>query len=67
MITTSKPLGHTGSHKDRQGTKGGGWGDNGAGRPTTEEYRSNYDNIDFSKSQEEKKTYRVKVNGKYVD
>ena len=33
----------------------------------SEEYKANYDNIDWSGVRSEKKSYRVKINGKYVD
>lgn len=65
-IKASKPLGHSGTHEDRVGTTGG-WGDNGFARPTTKEYKENYDKIDFSKGKTENKGFRTKVNGVYVD
>ena len=33
----------------------------------SEEYKNNYDQIDFTKRDTSKKSYRVKVNGRYVD
>ncbi len=33
----------------------------------SEQYKSNYDKIDFKGVRTEKKNYRVKINGKYVD
>lgn len=66
-VKVSKPLGHTGTHKDRQGSASGGWGDNGAARPTTEEYRNKYDEIDFEKNKPKERKFKMKVNGVYVD
>lgn len=69
-IKMSKPVGHTGSVTDRQGNsylKSGGWGDNGSARPTTEEYREAHDKINFSELKTKKRSFRVKVNGEYVD
>ena len=37
------------------------------GADVSEEYKSNYDQIDWSGVRSEKKNYRVKVNGRYVD
>ena len=31
------------------------------------QYKANYDKIDFSKKDPAKRTYRLKVNGKYID
>lgn len=33
----------------------------------SEEYKANYDKIDWSGVRSEKKSYRVKINGRYVD
>ena len=33
----------------------------------SEEYKANYDKIDLTALRNEKKNYRVKVNGKYID
>ena len=66
-VKVSKPLGWSGTTKDRQGSSGGNWGDNGAGRPTTEEYKEGYDKVDFSKGKPEKRGFRMKINGVYVD
>lgn len=66
MIKTSKPQGHSGTHEDRQGKKLS-WGDNGVARIPTEEYKNNLDNIDWSKGKPEKRGFRMKVNGVYVD
>lgn len=49
----------------------GGWhgGKGSASRTDTssKEWQDNYDQIDWSKGREEKKSYRVKINGRYVD
>lgn len=37
------------------------------GADISEEYKNNYDQIDWSGVRSEKKNYRVKVNGRYVD
>lgn len=44
-LKISKPLGHSGSSKDRLGTSGGKWGENGPARPITDEYRNGWDRI----------------------
>lgn len=49
-VRAGKKLGWSGTVKDRQGNAmGGAWGDNGAGRPVTDEYKKGYDLIDWSK------------------
>lgn len=49
-VKQGKPLGWSGTVKDRQGsTMGGAWGDNGAARPVTDAYKAGYDKIDWSK------------------
>lgn len=44
-------------------------GGKGSSRRTGDEqaYKSNYDQIDWSKKAEEKPTFRIKINGKYQD
>ena len=37
------------------------------GANTSEEYKANFDKIDFSKKLEKSGSYRVKINGRYVD
>ena len=32
-----------------------------------QQYKDNYDQIDFSKKDDRKRNYRVKINGRYVD
>lgn len=44
-------------------------GKGSAPRPGTfsQEYKDNYDQIDWSKGREKKKSYKTKINGVYVD
>ena len=37
------------------------------GADVSQQYKDNYDKIDFKGVRAEKKNYRVKVNGKYID
>ena len=32
-----------------------------------QQYKDNYDKIDFSKKDDRKRNYRIKVNGRYID
>jgi len=37
------------------------------GADVSQQYKDNYDKIDFTGVRTEKKNYRVKINGKYID
>lgn len=70
IVKSDKPQGWSGSTTDRQGNDGGkwlSWGDNGPARLPTEEYKQKYDDINWNSDKLDKPTYRVKVNGKYVE
>lgn len=70
IVKSDKPQGWSGTHKDRQGNDGGkwlSWGDNGPARLPTEEYKEKYDTIKWEEGKPEKRAFRLKVNGKYVE
>lgn len=70
IVKSDKPQGWSGTTEDRQGKEGGkwlSWGDCGPARLPTQEYKDGLDKVDFSKGKPEKRGYRLKINGKYVD